>query len=393
LQHNLTGFLCTRCGAPYEKRGIYSVCSVCGGPLLAIYDLEAVKVKLDRKDLDRRGPNMWRYRELLPVNDIENIVSLGEGFTPLIKLERVSKELGIKVYLKDESRNPTGSFKDRATSATVSALKEMGARSVAMPTAGNAGSSLAAYAVRAGFEVHIAMPRETPRAIYAEIYIRSVDLSVVNGLINDAARLISEGSKLYGWIDISTMKTPYRVEGTKTMAYEIAEQLGWRSPDAVIFPTGGGEAIVGMWKGFEELRTLGWIDGIPRLIAVQSSGCKPIVDAYEKGTTDSEYYRGCSTIASGIRVPKPFGDREILRAIRETKGSAIAVSDQEIMDAMKKLASKEGILPCPEGAASYAALSKLVETGFVNRGETIIIFNSGNALKYLEVLLDLTRAS
>ncbi|MEM4971519.1 MAG: threonine synthase [Sulfolobales archaeon] len=391
MPHYLTGFICPRCGARYEGKGLYGVCRSCGGPLLAIYDLEAVRVRLDRRDLERRGPSMWRYRELLPVGSEENIVSLGEGSTPLIKLERISKELGLEVYLKDESRNPTGSFKDRAISATISALKEIGVRSVAMPTAGNAGASLAAYAARAGFKAYIAMPKDTPRAIYAEISIRGIDLSLVDGLISDAAKLVSEGSRIYGWIDVSTMKTPYRVEGTKTMAYEIAEQLRWRTPDAIIFPTGGGEGIVGMWKGFEELRTLGWIDEIPRLIAVQSSGCKPIVDAYERGAPDAEYYSGCTTLASGIRVPKPFGDREILRAIRETKGYAIAVSDQEIVDAMKKLASIEGILPCPEGAASYAALLKLVERGFLSRGETIVIFNSGSALKYFEVISNLAR--
>lgn len=384
----LVGYRCARCGLLHEPKVPHRTCRSCEGPLLAVYDIELAKDRVDRRAFEGRGSTMWRYVELLPVFNEGHIISLGEGYTPLLRMGRLGEVVGLKnLFIKDEGRNPTGSFKDRPISATVTALKELGVRSIAMPTAGNAGAALAAYGVRAGLEVHVAMPADTPRTIYAEVAVRGVDLILVDGLISDAGRVVSEGASRYGWFDISTMKVPYRAEGTKTMGYEVAEQLGWKSPDVIVFPTGGGEGIIGMWKGFKELIELGWVEKIPRMVVAQSEGCRPIVDAVEKGLNHIEFYSGCSTAASGIRVPKPFADVELLKAIRESGGTAVAVSEDEIVASMKEIAVKEGIFACPEGAAAYAAVKKLAVDGLVDRDETVVVFNTGSGLKYVDLVL------
>lgn len=372
----------------HEPDAPQRTCRSCGGPLLAVYDIESVKNRVDRRVLRRRVNSMWRYVELMPVSSSKYVVSLGEGYTPLLRADKLGRVVGLKkLFIKDESRNPTLSFKDRPISATVSALRELGVKSIAMPTAGNAGAALAAYGARAGMEVHIAMPSDTPKPIYVEVAARGVDIILVNGLISDAGRVVAERASKYGWFDVSTMKVPYRAEGTKTMGYEVAEQLGWETPDVIVFPTGGGEGVIGMWKGFKELLGLGWIERLPRMVVVQSDGCKPVVEAIRRGLDHIEFYEGCSTVASGIRVPKPFADIELLKAIRESGGTAIAVGDDEILTSMREIAAKEGILACPEGAATFAAVKKLVEEGLIDKDETIVLYNTGSGLKYVDLML------
>ncbi len=383
----LIGFKCARCGRSYDPRIPHRTCRTCGGPLLAAYDIESIKDKIDRNIFGKRINSMWRYRELLPASIERNIVSLGEGYTPLLKANRLGEVVAIRnLFVKDESRNPTGTFKDRPVSVSLSVLKELGVKAIAMATAGNAGASLAAYGAKAGFEIHIAMPVDTFKPIYVEASIRGVDVRLVNGLISDAAKIIEEGVSKYGWFDISTMRVPYRVEGTKTMGYEVVEQLSWSPPDVIIFPTGGGEGVIGMWKGFKELVELGWIDKIPRIVAVQPEGCKPVVEALRKGLNHVEYYEGCSTIALGLRVPKPFADIELLNSIRESRGTAIAVGDDEIIASMKEIASKEGLFIAPEGAATYAAVKKLVDENLIDRDEVVVLFFTGTGLKYIDLV-------
>ncbi|MEM2021163.1 MAG: threonine synthase [Zestosphaera sp.] len=384
---HVIGYKCGRCGALHQGRVPHSTCRSCNGSLLAVYDIEAVKNVIDKETLARRPPAMWKYFELLPVINMDNVISLGEGYTPMVKLSNISEWIGLKnTYLKDESRNPTATFKDRPVSVTVSVLKELGVRSVAMPSAGNAGSALTAYGAKAGLEVHVAMPSDTPKAIYAESLVHGAEVILVNGLITDAAKVVADGVSRHGWLDVSTMKVPYRVEGTKTMGYEIAEQMSWDPPDVVVFPTGGGEGLVGLWKGFKELVELGWINSMPRLVAVQSKGCRPIVEAYVKGEDRVKFFEGCDTIASGIRVPKPFADVEIMNAIRECQGVAIDVSEEEIVKSVRELAVAEGILACPEGAAAYAAVKKLIDLKLVDRDEKVVLVNTGSGLKYFELL-------
>ncbi|MEM2005681.1 MAG: threonine synthase [Zestosphaera sp.] len=383
----ITGYRCARCGTLHTPKSPHTTCRSCGGPLLAVYDIEAVKDVVDKHVLTRRSPTMWRYSDLMPVFNKNNIVSLGEGYTPLIRLDNAGRELGLRdLLMKDEGRNPTATFKDRPVSVAVSALRELGVKSIAMPTAGNAGAALAAYGARAGLEVHVVMPSDTPKPIYVEALARGVNVITVDGLISDAGRIVAEGASKHGWFDISTMRTPYRAEGTKTMGYEVAEQLGWESPDVIVFPTGGGEGVIGIWKGFKELVELGWVDGTPRIVVVQSEGCRPVVEAFTKGRESAEFFSACETIASGLRVPKPFADVEILKAIRETRGTALAVSDLEIMDSLKELATLEGVLPCPEGAAAYAAVRKLMDSKLVDRDERVVIYNTGSGLKYIDVI-------
>lgn len=383
----IIGYRCARCGTRHQPNISQTICRSCNGPLLAVYDIESVKNVLDKRVFRFRQNSMWRYLELLPIYDERNIVSFGEGYTPLIKLERLGEGFGLKnLYMKDEGRNPTATFKDRPISSTVSALKELNVQSIAIPTAGNAGASLAAYGAKAGLNVHVIMPSDTPKPIYFEAIIRKADVKLVDGLISDAGRLVAEYVSKYGWFDISTMKVPYRVEGAKTMGFEVAEQLGWSSPDTIIFPTGGGEGVIGLWKAFRELIELGWVNSMPKMVAVQSECCKPIVLAYNEGKDFVDFFKGCDTIASGLRVPKPFADKEILKIIRESKGLALDVSEKEIINSLKELASKEGVLACPEGAAAYAAVKKLVDLKLVERDENIIVYNTGSGLKYIDLL-------
>jgi threonine synthase len=325
---------------------------------------------------------MWRYGPMLPVADAASVVSLGEGWTPLLRLKRSGFE---NLWLKDEGLNPTGSFKARGLSCAVSMAKQLGIRKLAIPSAGNAASAMAAYAAAAGLEAHIFMPRDVPQANFIECKAFGAHVTLVDGLISDCAKIVAARKDAEGWFDVSTLKEPYRIEGKKTMGYELAEQMNWRLPDAIFYPTGGGVGLIGMWKAFAEMEALGWIGPErPKMIAVQAEGCQPIVRAFERGDERSEFFEGARTVSSGLRVPKPLGDFLILRAVRESGGTAIAVSDAESLDAGIELASREGIFIAPEGAACLAAFKRLMASGFLTPEERIVIYNTGAGVKYLE---------
>lgn len=330
---------------------------------------------------------MWRWHELLPVSSEENRVFLGEGDTPLLPLPRLGEELGLSnLYVKDESSNPTGSFKARGLAAAISMAKEMGVEKVIIPTAGNAGGAMAAYAARAGMQAVVFMPRDTPFANIEETRVAGAEVVLVEGLISDAARLAGEKARAEGWFDLSTFKEPYRTEGKKIMGYELAESFGWRLPDVIIYPTGGGTGLVGMWKAFAELEEMGWLEDVkrPRMVAVQAEGCAPVIKAFEEGAEACTFWENAHTIASGLRVPKSFADRLILRNIRESRGTAVAVSDRAILEDQKQLAGMEGIFAAPEGAATLSALKELLKQGWVAAEERIVLFNTGSGLKYLD---------
>jgi len=329
---------------------------------------------------------MWRYAPALPVQLETSIISLGEGMTPLLPAHRIGARIGAAdLLVKDEGLNPTGSFKARGLSCAVSMCVELGIRKLAIPSAGNAASALAAYAAAAGFEAHIFMPQDVPQSNFIECKAYGANVTLVDGLISDCARMVAERSSREGWFDISTLKEPYRIEGKKTMGYELAEQLGWELPDAVFYPTGGGVGMIGMWKAFDEMEALGWIDSArPKMIAVQAEGCQPVVRAFHEGAERSRFWDGATTVASGLRVPKPLGDFLVLRAVRESGGTAIAVPDIELIDAGIQLATDEGIFIGPEGAACIVAAQKLLQNGFLKREDKIVIYNTGSGLKYLE---------
>jgi len=330
---------------------------------------------------------MWRYRELLPIEQDENILFLGENFTPLIPLRKVGKSLGLqRLYLKDESYLPTGSFKARGLGMAVSKAKELGIKKIALPSAGNAGGAAAAYAALAGIEAHVFVPRETPEANKKEVLAYGAELHIVDGLINDAASAMNGAKEEHGWFDVSTLKEPYRVEGKKTMGLELAEQFQWELPDAIVFPTGGGTGIIGMWKAFSELDELGWVTGKkPRMFAVQSAGCAPLVKAFEEGKAVSDTWRGAKTVASGLCVPKAFADWLILKIVRDSGGAAISVTDAEMLESVRALAKVEGILACPEGGSCLAALKHLRNRELISESERIVIFNTASGLKYMHL--------
>ena len=378
---------CSGCGTEYDYNEIHTFCPNCQSPLLSIYDLKKVRQQVDRDEISSRRKGMWRWHELLPVQDKENIVFLGEGDTALLRLSNFAEELGLtNLFVKDESTNPTGSFKARGLAAAVSKAKELGIKKVIIPTAGNAGGAMAAYAARAGIQAIIYMPKDTPRANIEESRMAGAEVMLVDGLISDAAGMAGERARTEGWFDLSTFKEPYRAEGKKIMGYELAETFNWELPEVILYPTGGGTGLVGMWKAFAELEELGWLasGSRPRMIAVQASGCAPVVKAFESGSTFCDFWLGAQTIASGLRVPKSFADQIILHDIRESNGLAIAVSDSEILEAQKKLGSTEGIFAAPEGAATVAALIKLIEQNLVGKNERIVCFNTGSGLKYLD---------
>lgn len=379
--------VCARCEKQFGLSELLNLCS-CGSPLLVRYDLAKAKTELDKSSFAGRIPSLWRYRELLPLEDEAHLISLGEGYTPLLDANNLAGELGLsRVWIKDEAHNPTGSFKDRGLSVAVSRAKELGVTKAAIPSAGNAGGSFAAYAARAGIEAHVFMPRDTPIANQIEVAQYGAKLTLVDGLINDCGRIIAEKKASEGWFDVSTLKEPYRVEGKKTMGYEIAEQLGWRLPDVIVYPTGGGTGLIGMWKAFAELEELGWIGAKrPRMVSVQASGCAPIVKAFHENKSTAEPWPNGQTVASGLRVPQAVGDFLMLRAIRESAGTALSVSDEEMLAEIPRVGKAEGIFFCPEGAASVAALRRLVESGWIKRGEEVLIFNTASGLKYLDVI-------
>ncbi|MEE8533559.1 MAG: threonine synthase [Alphaproteobacteria bacterium] len=378
----VTHLECGLSGEAHEADTLQGL-SRAGKPLLVRYDLAALAAALDKEELSRRPADLWRYREFLPVRSAGNIVSLGETMTPILAAPRLAAKLGGgRLMIKDEGRLPTGSFKARGLGMAVSMAKELGVTRMAMPTAGNAGAALAAYAGRAGIESYVFCPDDAPETTISEIAIQGAQVWRVNGLINDCGRIVADGKEAMGWFDASTLKEPYRIEGKKTMGLELAEQFGWDVPDVIFYPTGGGTGLIGMWKAFAELGEIGWIGSKrPRMVAVQATGCAPIVRAFDEGAEFAEPWPDAQTIAHGVRVPVAIGDFLILRAIRESGGFAVAVSDAAILEAQDEAAKLEGILLCPEGAATLAAYSEARADGRVAAGETALLFNCGNGLK------------
>jgi len=383
----ISELVCSGCGIQYSSDEIHTFCPSCQSPLLANYALETVRERVDRDKIHIRLSGMWRWHELLPVEDARNFVYLGEGDTSLLHLPNLGKELGLaNLFVKDESTNPTGSFKARGLAAAVSKAKELGIKKVIIPTAGNAGGAMAAYAARAGIKALIYMPKDTPKANIEESRMTGAEVVLVEGLISDAAGMAGQKAIDEGWFDLSTFKEPYRVEGKKIMGYELAEAFDWTLPDVIIYPTGGGTGLVGMWKAFSELESLGWLNDNkrPRMVAVQSEGCAPVVKAFNEGASFCDFWTGAHTIASGLRVPKSFADTLILNDLRESQGTAVAVSDKSILDAQHKFGRMEGIFTAPESATTLAALEKLVEQKWVQPDESIVLFNTGSGLKYLK---------
>jgi len=387
LTADLPGFVthleCAMTGERHEADQVHNL-SRAGKPLLVRYDLEGVRKALSKETLAKRAPDLWRYRELLPVRKTEDIVSLGETMTPIVAMPRLSKKLGAgEILVKDEGRLPTGSFKARGLVMAVSMAKALGIKHMAMPTNGNAGAALAAYASRAGIKTTIFCPEDTPEVNVSEIALQGATVYRVNGLIDDCGKIVGEGKAKVGWFDTSTLKEPYRIEGKKTMGLELAEQLGWQVPDAIFYPTGGGTGLIGMWKAFAELEAIGFIGKKrPRMIAVQAAGCAPMVKAFEAGVEHAPRWENAHTIAAGIRVPQAIGDFLILRAVRESGGFAIAVPDAAISAAINEMAREEGFLLCPEGAATYAAYKQSLADGRVKRTDQVMLFNCASGLKY-----------
>jgi threonine synthase len=376
---HITHLECTKCGASIDAARPQTVCPKDGGMLYVRYKLAALKPKFMTGSLIGRAPTMWRYAEVLPEAEP---VSLGEGFTPTLP----SREFR-NVNIKDEGLNPTGSFKARGMSVAVTMAKSYGLKKLAVPSAGNAGSALAAYAAAAGLEAHIFMPKDVPLANRVECESFGANVTLVDGLISDCARIVSERKEKEGWFDVSTLKEPFRVEGKKTMGYEVAEQLGWRMPQGIIYPTGGGVGLIGMWKAFEEMQDLGWIGAErPQMIAVQAAGCAPIVKAWDDAKPTSEFWSNAATLAAGLRVPKGYGDYLILDILKKSGGVALAVTDDEIMDALRQWARVEGVFAAPEGAAALAAYRKLRANTFFGPDDTVVLFNTGSGLKYLDVI-------
>ena len=357
-----------------------------GWPLLVRYDLTKLRREWHRESLAGAPQTMWRYAPILPVGSRANIVSLHEGWTPLHRLDRYAGSAECDdLWLKDEGVNPTGSFKARGLSCAISMCRELGTRKLAIPTAGNAGGALAAYAAAAGLEAYVFMPRDVPLSNYLEARAFGAKVTLIDGLISDCGKRVAEGKTTEGWFEVSTLKEPYRIEGKKTMGLEVAEQFDWELPDAIFYPTGGGVGMIGMWKAFSELEELGWIGAKrPKMIAVQAEGCQPIVRAFEQNAEISDYWQGAATVASGLRVPKALGDFLVLQAVRESGGVAIAVSDQELMRESERLATQEGMFVAPEGGACLAALKKLRASGFLKKDDRIVIYNTGSGYKYLE---------
>jgi threonine synthase len=378
---------CSKCGGQFSKKEIHNLSPCCSLPLFPRYDIEKGKVYFKKDSLINRPPTMWRYKEMMPVNYEENITTLGEGFTPLEPAGSLGKMLGFKnLYLKNESINPTGSFKDRGMSAAISKAREFGLNKISIPTAGNAGGSAAAYAAKAGQEAFIFMPNDTPKAFQVECDQYGANVEMIDGLISDCGKIVGERKEKEGWFDISTLKEPYRVEGKKTMGYELAEQFNWELPDVIIYPTGGGTGIIGMWKAFDEMETMGWISSKrPKMISVQAKGCSPIVDAFDQGLDRAQPFQNPKTSALGLRVPAAVGDFLILNSIRESEGIALSVTDDELMTGTKEIGSSEGIFSAPEGGATVAALPKLLDRGIIKPNDRIVLFITGSGLKYVDL--------
>ena len=372
---------CPRCGAQYERDRRVNVCAACGGALFPRYHARS----LDRDAVAGRPRTIWRWHELMPVEDPANIVTLGEGGTPLLRADRLEgRSVFRDLWIKDEAANPTGSFKARGLSAAVSKAKELGHTKIALPTAGNAGGAAAAYAAKAGMECHVFMPADTPPVFRIECERYGAHVTLVDGLIDDCGRLVAASAAREGWHDVSTLKEPFRVEGKKTMGYELAEDFGWTLPDAILYPTGGGTGLIGMWKAFDEMEELGWIGGKrPRMFAIQAEGCAPIPKAFAEGKTVSEKFPNAHTYASGLRVPKAFADYLILQYVRDSHGSAVTVNDDEMRAACDEIGAAEGLFVAPEGGAVWAAGKNLAAAGALDPGSRVVLFNTGSGFKYL----------
>lgn len=385
MESTLTHLECPECGRQYDARRRQTVCVDCNSPLLARYDLQKARRSINLVEAGRRSGGIWRWAEIMPAVDAKHRLTLGEGNTPLVPAPRAGASIGMTdVLIKDESGNPTGSFKARGLAAAVSMAMQLGMRELVIPTAGNAGGALAAYAARAGVAAHVYMPADAPKANQQEVRAFGADLVLVDGLISDAGKLAAQEAAEHGWFDVSTFKEPYRLEGKKTMGLEFAEHFQGALPDVIIYPTGGGTGLVGMWKAFEEMETMGWIGSArPRMVSVQAEGCAPVVHAIETGRERIEAWQGAETRAAGLRVPAPFADRLILRAIRQSRGTAVAVSEREIDAAQFELGRLEGLLTAPEGAAAWAALKVLRARAWVEPDARVVIFNTGSGLKYL----------
>src|ERR1019366_1581762 len=375
---------CSLCKQTYPADQVANLCT-CGGPLLVRFDLNTLRHRWPRRAVAGGPSNMWRYAPILPPADA-SIVTLGDGWTPLVRTRRLGARLGAdSLWVKDEGLNPTGSFQARGLSCAVSMCAELGVKKVAIPSAGNAASAMAAYAAAAGIESYIFMPRDVPQANFLECKAYGARVTLVDGLISDCGKIVATRGPIEGWFDVSTLKEPYRIEGKKTMGYEVAEQMGWELPDAIFYPTGGGVGMIGMWKAFDEMEKLGWIGSRrPKMIAVQADGCQPVVRAYLENEPRSRYWDGAHTLASGLRVPKPLGDFLVLNAVRESGGTAIAVSDEDMLEAGVHMASDEGIFAAPEGAACVDAAARLLRSRFLKSTDRIVIYNTGSGLKYPE---------
>ena len=390
LRSTITHLECTLTGEQFDVSRPYRTNPTNGKPLFARYDLDEAKVTLTKDSLDDRPKNMWRYREVMPVVDDDNIITLGEGGTPLISADRLANALGMSnVFIKDEGVNPTGSFKARGLGAAVSRARELGQTRLTMPSAGNAAGAMAAYAAAGGMEAHVFMPKDAPIANKIECQAYGARLTLVDGFITDAGQMSQRAAEELGLFDVSTLREPYRAEGKKTMGYEIVEQLGFEVPDVIVYPTGGGTGIVGIWKALDEMEQLGWIGSErPRMICVQAEGCAPLVEAFHQGEEFATPFPDPHTMAAGLRVPAAIGDFLVIRAVRESGGTAVTVSDEEMVDGMVEMARTEGVFAAPEGGATLAALRKLIEGGVVRREERVVLLVTGNAHKYLDVLPD-----
>jgi threonine synthase len=382
----LTHLECGLCAKAHPWQQLQNVCTECGRPLLARYVIGREQATSFKTSLPERSPSLWRYREMLPLPGDQEILTLGEGWTPLLPVPHLAGRCSLnRLWIKDESQNPTGSFKARGMAVAVAMAKYLGAKKLAVPSAGNAAGALVAYAARAGLPAYLFMPKDTPQANIVECQMMGADVTLVDGLITDCGREIALRKEKEGWFDLSTLKEPYRVEGKKTLGYEIAEQLDWKLPDVIIYPTGGGTGLIGMWKAFSEMTEMGWIDTArPRMVAVQATGCQPIVSAFTTNHRFAEEHRNAATKAAGLRVPKAIGDFLILDAIRASHGAAIAVSDEQMLDAAREIGHLEGIFVAPEGGACYAALKWLRANGQILPEESVVLFNTGSGLKYLE---------
>lgn len=378
---------CSKCGNKLEPDRLYNLCSFCGKPLIVLYDLKKIRKSVKQEDIANRAPTLWRYQELLPIEDPNNVFSLGEGYTPLIHATRLGKALGFdNLYIKDEGQNPTGSFKARGLAVAISRVCELGVKEISISSACNAAGAMSAYAALGGLKTFVYMPRDVPKTFVVECIAMGAQVQLVDGLITDCVQKATEDARQFDRFDMSTFNEPYRLEGKKTMGFELAEQMGWSLPDVIVYPTGGGTGLIGMSKAFEELQNLGWVKSKqPRMVTVQAEGCAPIVKAFNEGTEIAQPWQRVKTIADGLRVPATIGDFLILRTLRESRGTAIAVSDKEIMEAINQISSTQGIFCCPEGAATLVAFKHLHKQGWIKDNETVVLFNTASGLKYIHL--------